>query len=99
MPEQQISEHLADRIFDKIECLRLELGEKIDGLATHFAEESAKCGICRPVVIGNGKKGIDLRVDRIEGIVGRIRWMLTAVVAPVAVYGVYALLQRWLKLP
>ena len=92
----EVPQHVAERIFDKIEALRLELGGKIDGIGTHFAEESAKCEICRPIVLGNGQKPISDRVGRIEGVVGRLRWALTAIIAPLFVYGCYALLEKWL---
>ena len=93
------SEHLVERIFDRIEVLRLGAAREIDAIGKRLTEESAKCSICRPLVLGNGKKGIDVRVDRLEGVVARIRWGLTAVVAPLVVYACYALFERYLKLP
>jgi hypothetical protein len=96
---EQLAEHTVDRIFDEIKSLRLELGQKIDAVGVRFVEEAAKCTICRPIVLGNGKKAIDTRVDRLEGVVSRIGWSLTAIVAPLIVYACYALMQRWLRIP
>ncbi len=94
-----VTDHLADRIFDELKSVRLELGGKIDVLSKQVTEHAAEWTLLRPILLGNGKPAMAIRVDRIEGIVARVRWVLTAVVAPVAVYGVYALMQRWLKLP
>jgi hypothetical protein len=74
----ELSEHVAERIFDEIKSLRLQLEGRLDGL-------------------GSQANRLDLRVDRIEGIVSRIKWTLSMIVAPLVVYGLYALFQHYLK--
>ncbi len=93
------SEHLVERIFDRMEALRLELGGKIDAVSTELTRQATRWNVFRPLLEGNGKPAIDVRVDRLEGVVGRIRWGLTAVVAPLVVYACYALFEKYLKLP
>lgn len=93
------SEHVTDRIFDAIHALRIELGTKIDSISTKITAQATQCKLCAPVVLGNGKKPIGERMALAEAFISRVRWVLTAIVAPLVVYACYALFERYLKCP
>ena len=96
---EQLAEHVAERIFDEIKSLRQELGPKIDRLGTQVTELGTEWALFRPLLMGNGKPALCVRMDRLERVLRWGRWCLSALLAPLAVYACYALFEHWLKLP
>ena len=62
-----------DRIHQRIDDLSLDVRDSLkdvsSGLSTltsEVREVNALCGVCRPIVFGNGKESIDSRVTTLE---------------------------------
>ena len=45
----------------------------------------------------NGSPGQNVRLDRIEQILSRMRWAATSIITPLVLYALYILLQKWIK--
>lgn len=87
-------------VYNRINGIHKDLSDKIDdmrdgvsNLVTEVRTSNELCKLCRPTVLGNGKDGVDKRLDRLEQWRKRISWVVTAIFAPTFVYGIYTLLQ------
>jgi hypothetical protein len=82
------------RIHERIDLL----AEKIDAMNQTMTRSIAFCEVCRPVVVGNGKPGIDKRVDRLEqrhANSDKWFWVLLGGV-PTVISACVAMFARWL---
>lgn len=76
------------RIHERIDGLRSDvsaLGQSMTeaiGLLTVQVERSiTTCGVCRPIVLGNGNEGIASRVARLEEAKTSMAWFVTKIIA------------------
>ena len=71
------------RVHGRIDKLDATMGDRHKQLLVAVTEIVATCKICRPIVLGDGKDAMDIRVDRLEMAAGRRRswfWFLVGAV-------------------
>lgn len=83
-----MSQELADRLFGRLNEIHSDLSDKLDALSNRIAAESAKCEICRPIVLGNGHAPMDVRVDRLEQVYRKCSKILWAILGGVGTLAV-----------
>jgi hypothetical protein len=77
------------------------LGQKIDNLHADLKAEMARCSLCRPIVLGNGREAIDARITALEtvrGIGARALWAaigLTGTLAGAISGAIVTILAKW----
>ena len=89
-----------DVLSGHIQGVRDSMATELQGVKDAMAELGAVvresvslCNRCRPKVLGNGKDGFDIRVDRLEQWKVRFQLAITSIVLPLIVYGGYVFLQ------
>jgi len=69
---------------EEMERRHEEVAGKLGDISTTLASVATSCGICRPIVMGNGGESIDRRVTRLEtarAIGGKGFWLIAGAVA------------------
>jgi enoyl reductase-like protein len=85
---------------ERAAALDATLAKQAANLSEHAAAERGYAQVVadlKAAFFGNGKPSHELRIDRLEQWRSRLKFVLTSVAVPILVYGVYAMIQEWLR--
>ena len=76
---------------------REDILSKIDEVVSAVRENGAMCGLCRPIVMGNGNPSLAVRLTKLEEfrrISARIFWLVTGTISTITAYGIWYAIER-----